>query len=490
MRAALLALLPSALAAGVASKLSSQLKSQGDSLVVSVACCGVEGSPSILRSALGAPSSAVAVVPASTPLILSTLDEVSDGAAVVGASDVIMLEVRFADLVARSAHGLALLRPLLQRAIRLRHIRKQKKLLVIAITDFEGAEIAESEVEAFVNAEMETMASTLGEGATPLSSVLQTRCFFVPYAAFEESSYLRCVDEMKASFTSPEASTFLFSDGQWSAPASALQSCLDQAAASDVAGSAQAAAPAELHVAYQCGLLAEAVTREFNKGVAQLRKTTDSALLVDFGEQAAGLLSAALTRFDAESDEYAGLSAAKAARSALEAQLTRALYPPFRKQLSALQRQSLAKFRQKLAALKPSNEIDEQLKALVKESGTTFEAQAKALVPPGTTWSYSYEKRAVQDNVAENAALHLQTLQVQGLYLPTEGVQLPVDMSVHWLGLHPFGRDSRFDPVGADDVPAFRPQAAPMSLRASEGYRPRTKRTDPKRMVFQDKMIQ
>jgi len=406
------------------------------------------------------------------------------------ASDGIMLEIRFADLVARSAHGLALLRPVLQRAIRLRHIRKQKKLLVIAVTDFESAEASEADVEAFINAEMEAMASALGEEAKPISNVLQTRCFFVPYAAYEASAYARCVDEIKVSFTSPAAPSFLFSDGQWSAPASALQNCVEQAVATGIAGPPLAASPAEVHVAYQCGLLAEAATREFNKGAAQLRKTTDSALLVDFGEQAAALLSAALNRFDGEADEYAETTAAKAARSALEVQLTRALYAPYRKQLGALQRQTLAKFRQKLAALKPSTEIDAQLKALVKESGTGFEAQAKALVPPGTSWSYSYEMKAVRDNIAENAALHLQTLQVQGLYLPTEGVKLPLDMAVHWLGLHPFGRDSRYDPVGADDVPAFRPQAAPMSLRASDGYRPRTKRTDPKRMVFQDKMIQ
>lgn len=65
-----------------------------------------------------------------------------------------------------------------------------------------------------------------------------------------------------------------------------------------------------------------------------------------------------------------------------------------------------------------------------------------------------------------------------------------MQFSAHWLGLHPFGRDSRYDPVGVDDSPKFKPQAAPMSLRASSGYRPRTKRTDPNKMVFTDKMMQ
>jgi|Transcript_12601 hypothetical protein len=253
---------------------------------------------------------------------------------------------------------------------------------------------------------------------------------------------------------------------------------------------AQQASPAEVHAAYQCGLCAEAATREFNKGAASLRKIADTALLSDFGEQAGALLSTALSRFDTDAIDYAGSPPAVAARAALEVQLGRLLYTPYRKQLVSLQRQILSKFRQKLAALKPSTEIDAQLKQLCTESSAAFVAQAQALVPPGLKWTYSYEMQAVAENIAENANLHLQTLQVQGLYLPTDGVKLPLDMAVHWLGLHPFGRDSRYDPVGAGDAPAFRPQAAPMSLRASDGYRPRTKRTDPKRMIFQDKMIQ
>jgi len=232
------------------------------------------------------------------------------------------------------------------------------------------------------------------------------------------------------------------------------------------------------------------IAEEHADAVGDAHKTADAALLADFGEQAGALLEAALSQFDAASAAYEGSAPVSAARVALKQQLSRALYAPFRKQIAALQRKTLASFRQKLQALKPSSEIDAQLSNLVRETAAAFDAAAAGLLPPGIKWSCSYEKQAVVDNVKENAQLHLHTLQVQGLYLPTEGVKLPLDISAHWLGLHPFGRDSRYDPVGADDSPAFRPQAAPMSMRASNGYRPRTKRTDPKNMVFTDKMIQ
>eukprot|EP00966_Prymnesium_polylepis_P116807 2699343-Prymnesium_polylepis.1 len=61
--------------------------------------------------------------------------------------------------------------------------------------------------------------------------------------------------------------------------------CTSQACAEEPTAPAQGAPPAEVHAAYQCGLLSEAAAREFNKGAAALRKTADAALLADFGEQ-------------------------------------------------------------------------------------------------------------------------------------------------------------------------------------------------------------
>ena len=43
-------------------------------------------------------------------------------------------------------------------------------------------------------------------------------------------------------------------------------------------------------------------------------------------------------------------------------------------------------------------------------------------------------------------------------------------------------------------MPAYKPQAAPMKLRATDGYRPKSRlddptEADPKAMVFNDKMM-
>ena len=148
-----------------------------------------------------------------------------------------------------------------------------------------------------------------------------------------------------------------------------------------------------------------------------------------------------------------------------------------------------------VSATKPSVEIEAQLKSLLDEATAAFDTSASALLPSGVRWTYAYERASVVESMADLAKSHVQTLQVQGLYLSKENNQLPVDFSAHWLLPHPFGRDSRYDPVSADDSPRYKPEASPMKLRATDGYRPKTRtrdprEADPKSMIFTDKMMQ
>jgi hypothetical protein len=145
-------------------------------------------------------------------------------------------------------------------------------------------------------------------------------------------------------------------------------------------------------------------------------------------------------------------------------------------------------------AAKPSAEIEEQMSTLVSESISAFDTASASLLPSGVRWTALYERASVLEGMQEAARAHVQTLQMQGLYLSKEGHRIPVDFSAHWLLPRPFGTDSRYDTVSASDEPAFKPQASSMKMRA-EGYKPKTRLTDPasldpKAMVFSDKMMQ
>jgi hypothetical protein len=100
-----------------------------------------------------------------------------------------------------------------------------------------------------------------------------------------------------------------------------------------------------------------------------------------------------------------------------------------------------------VAAAKPSADIEVQMKLLLDEALAAFDASAKALLPSGVRWTYAYERASVAETMEETARAHVQTLQVQGLYLSKANAKLPIDLAAHWLLPHPFGRDSRYDPV-------------------------------------------
>jgi len=494
----LMLLVASAHAKSLVTSAGGSLKGLGDAPVVPIVCCGagrVAGAPSVMAEALGAKPTSPVVVVSSESATVALLDvesaSAADSAAAATACDVLALEVRLADLVSSSAHGLSQLQPLLQRCVRLRDVRAKPKQLLVTVKDFDNRQVSEAEVSAFVAKQVDELVANLalpedGEAASA-AMLLQVQCLFLPSKRRALDAYEDALGSVKAALTSAASS-----------PASAFLACIDQAA--ELAPPATPSAPpSEVHAAYQCGLLAEAAARDFQKGASALRKAGDAGLLSDFGERATTLLNDAVARFDVDSTSFKGAAPVAAARAALSEQLQRVLYGPYRKQMAMLQKQTVGKFRAKVAAQKPSADIEVQMAKLLAEATEGFNEAAKALMPEGIGWSYTYERQAVVDMMEEAARLQVQTFQVQGLYLSKSGHKMPVDFSAHWLLPHPFGRDSRYDPITSSDEPTFKPHASPMNMRATDGYKPRSKlkdpnldpsAIDPKGMIFTDKMMQ
>jgi DNA-binding transcriptional regulator/RsmH inhibitor MraZ len=217
------------------------------------------------------------------------------------------------------------------------------------------------------------------------------------------------------------------------------------------------------------------------------RPPRQATALPDFGERLGSLIDDSIAKYSADAAQLGGSPTVATARSALLSQITRAATPTCRRQLKLLQVQSRERFMQKLAALKPSLKVEAELRTMVKEAATKFEADAKAALPPTLPLSYSFEKQAVVTSMAEAAKAQVELWRVQGLYLPLDGFKTPVDIGLHWLLPRPFGVDSRYDSISSRDKPKFRPRAAPMKVRAMDGYKARGLQ-DPKDMVFDAKM--
>ena len=110
---ALAAFFSAAAASSMMPQLSKTAQIKGDGRLAAVACCGADRSA--ISAALGATKpSAVAVVEGSTTLaLLDGQASVAEGALAVAASQVVLLEVRLADLTEDGPNGVSQAAPLI-----------------------------------------------------------------------------------------------------------------------------------------------------------------------------------------------------------------------------------------------------------------------------------------------------------------------------------------------------------------------------------------
>lgn len=431
--------------------------------IVSIACVGAgRSAPPVVSKALEAQAGSASVVSAPKPLVLLGAASASDAdrTAAIAAADVIALDVHFDDLVGSTAHGLSQLLPELQRAVLLRDLHPQPKLLLLAISDYDASEASEDDVRSFVNAQLQELVASLAlpEDLSGLAAaeLLQAQCFFIPREKASAEAYSAALSSLRTALIEDSSPAYLFKDS-FSTPASSFVSCIGQAA-DRAPGAAPSAMPVEAYVTYQCSLFAEVAAREFQQGAAELRKAADSELLADFGDKAGELISQALAHFDVDSAAFKDAAPAVAARAALAEQLQRALYGTYRKQLALLQRITLSKFVNKIPAFK-GIDVEDKLKVLLKQATAAFDASAKLLLAPDVRWTYDYEQASVVKSMKEAALAQVQQLQMQGLYIAKTGKGIPVDISAHWLLQHPFGRDLRYDPIETSDTTQWMPTA-------------------------------
>ena len=180
---ALAAFFSAAAASSMMPQLSKTAQIKGDGRLAAVACCGADRSA--ISAALGATKpSAVAVVEGPTTLaLLDGQTSVAEGALAVAASQVVLLEVRLADLTEDGPNGVSQLVPLLRRSVRLA-ADAPKKLLLLAVVDHEPSDASEAEITAIATAQLEQLWSRVHGAevdAPAASEVFELQCAFLPH---------------------------------------------------------------------------------------------------------------------------------------------------------------------------------------------------------------------------------------------------------------------------------------------------------------------
>ena len=185
----------SAAAASSLLTLSKSAKTQGESRMAAVACCGADRSASV--AALGETKrSGVALLEGDTTLaLLDAHSSVPDSALAVAASQVVLLEVRAADLVEHGPNGLAQLLPLLQRSVRLSP-DAPKKLLLLAVVDAEDSGASESEISSLASKQLEQLCARVKPPEGAAAPAFELQCCFLPHP--KASQFSASVGQLKA----------------------------------------------------------------------------------------------------------------------------------------------------------------------------------------------------------------------------------------------------------------------------------------------------
>ena len=136
----------------------------------------------------------------------------------MAASDVVVLGLRMADLTQRSARARGAARQLLQRSLRPHHVRPQKKLLLVTVTDFDGGLASEADVAAFVSAEVDALWGGLLKPSTceaaAAGDALEVQCAFLPHPSLAEEAFSAALSSLAARFTDAASPAYLFADGR------------------------------------------------------------------------------------------------------------------------------------------------------------------------------------------------------------------------------------------------------------------------------------
>lgn len=330
----------------IVGSLSGALKGVGEARVATVACCGASklGKTPVLSTSTSCQR--VEMVPGTTALALICADSIADCSIAVASSDVVLLELRQSDLEADGPHGVAQLAPLLQRALPLRGVKPQKKLLVLVVKQ-DDESISKDELEALASAALERVWAGLRmpEGApAALDEFFETSLVYVPAGSGTE----KAIATLRARFRDAGRTDYIFKQGAWSTPATNAFSALRAISETGPVPGETSFAASDAQVAYRSAQISERAAKSFAKGLAALRKSSESTVLLDFGERLRSLFEDTLSTFDADAQGLQHLSTSSAARAALVAQLSRAAAPTCRRQLALLQLSTRDKFMQKL----------------------------------------------------------------------------------------------------------------------------------------------
>lgn len=186
----------------------------------------------------------------------------------------------------------------------------------------------------------------------------------------------------------------------------------------------------------------------------------EGGLIQNYGKESEKVYNELTGIFDKATRVFKNTESYIAYKSVFEETLMFTILEIYEKLVSKLKEFSFQSFREAVSTIQISNNIDQDIKVLIKLTEKYFVSKSKNLVPlfVKNCWVIDKEKKELINGIREIATERLQLARLQGVFLQKS--RNPISLSFHFLHPHPFGKDLRLDSFTSNDSFDFNPEPA------------------------------
>lgn len=373
-----------------------------------------------------------------------------DGALQVALSvaGVVLLAIRLPDLARTSSSGVdalfaALEKNLADRASGRASRLPVKRMLVVAVRDFEVEEVAEEELQECVMEQLETgyarMLKSEAYARKGFEELFDVRFCLVPNEKARLSKFEDRIKDLKGLLA--DASVKKFADA--GCTPEGIVACAERTAESlNVDVGRKLPADRELAATFSCGATMQSVVERFRNTTRQWKVTVEAGRIIrDFGEESGKLINKTIEVFEKDCAVYADTKGFNRKKSELKTILLSDAQALYAKQIMKLREVAYQIFRGNLGRIRINDQVDKSIRGAVRQAELYFIEKAESLRSPGSGWKFEYERSELVQHMREDASERLSLARLQGNYVPP--IRVPVAFAFHTLLAAPFGQDSR-----------------------------------------------
>lgn len=383
----------------------------------------------------------------------------------VSVSGVLLFSARMHDFARARAAGVPRVMAAVERSLALRVARvapvlPARRLLVVAVRDFDAAVVPEGELRAAVERALtsayEGMDAPAPFVATTLADVFDVQIVLLRNETHCRADYDADVRHLAAVLR--DANKTYADAGMTASGWPAVVDKVANAIASD--GSHDLPSDRELRATFACDTTMQSVLAKFRNTAKNWKTSVDAGRIIrNYGTESDRVIKRTLEVFDKDASVYKTTRAFARKREELTGFLLSDSYALFAKQILKVRENAYQLFRSHLARIRITDQVEKNVRLAVKEADSFFVREAESLRSKLGNWRFDSERQELVNHMRDDATERLQLARLQGNYVPH--MRTPIAFAFHTLLLAPFGKDSRFAHPHAEDMkPNFDPDKA------------------------------